>query len=87
MTKKVAAERVAVRCVLWGGNANNGTNDGFAYANSNNAPSNANTNVGSRISYTVKVKTSSRNPAPWQKTTYIHKVLVGAKAVERSECV
>ena len=67
MTKKVAAERVAVRCVLWGGNANNGTNDGFAYANSNNAPSNANTNVGSRISYTVKRKNVQPQPCPLAK--------------------
>lgn len=29
-------------------NANNGANSGFAYANSNNAPSNTNANIGSR---------------------------------------
>lgn len=33
---------------MLGGNANNGTNAGFVYVNSNNAPSNANTNIGSR---------------------------------------
>lgn len=31
-----------------GGNANNGTNDGFAYVNSDNTPSVANANIGSR---------------------------------------
>ncbi len=35
--------------VLFGGNANNGSNAGFTYANSNNAPSNANANIGSRL--------------------------------------
>ena len=36
------------RGVLFGGNANNGANAGLAYANSNNAPSNTNANIGSR---------------------------------------
>lgn len=36
-----------------GGNANNGTNDGFAYVNSNNTPSNANANIGSRLYWKV----------------------------------
>lgn len=35
--------------VLFGGNANNGANAGFAYANSNNTPSNSNTNIGSHL--------------------------------------
>lgn len=35
--------------VLFGGNANNGANCGFLYANTNNAPSNANANIGSRL--------------------------------------
>lgn len=34
---------------ILGGNANNGANDGFAYANVNNAPTNANANIGSRL--------------------------------------
>ena len=35
--------------LLFGGNANNGANAGFAYANSNNAPSNTNANIGSHL--------------------------------------
>lgn len=35
--------------LLLGGNANNGANDGLSYANSNNAPSNTNANIGSRL--------------------------------------
>ena len=35
-----------VRSVRFGGNWNNGSNDGFSYANANNAPSNANANYG-----------------------------------------
>ena len=34
--------------LIWGGNANNGANCGLAYANSNNAWSNSNANIGSR---------------------------------------
>ncbi len=34
--------------VLWGGNANNGSNAGLGYANTNNAFSNSNANIGSR---------------------------------------
>ena len=33
----------------FGGNANNGANDGFAYANTNLTPANANANYGSRL--------------------------------------
>lgn len=33
---------------LWGGNANNGSNSGLAYVNSNNDFSNANSNIGAR---------------------------------------
>lgn len=35
--------------VLFGGNANNSANAGLAYANSNNTPSNSNTNIGSHL--------------------------------------
>ena len=35
--------------VLFSGNANNGANAGFVYANSNNTPSNANANIGSHL--------------------------------------
>nr|DAI22996.1 MAG TPA: hypothetical protein [Caudoviricetes sp.] len=37
-----------LRGVLFGGNANNSSNAGFSYANSNNTPSNTNANIGSR---------------------------------------
>nr|DAU55238.1 MAG TPA: hypothetical protein [Caudoviricetes sp.] len=35
--------------VLFSGNANNGANCGFGYANSNNVPSNTNANIGSHL--------------------------------------
>jgi hypothetical protein len=37
--------------LIVGGNANNGANAGFAYSNTNNAPSNANTNIGSQLCF------------------------------------
>ena len=37
--------------VLFSGNANNGANAGFAYANSNNTPSNTNANIGSHLCF------------------------------------
>ena len=37
------------RGVLFSGNANNGANAGFVYANSNNTPSNTNANIGSHL--------------------------------------
>ena len=36
------------RLLMFGGNANNGANDGIVYSNSNNAFSNTNSNIGSR---------------------------------------
>lgn len=36
---------------IFGGNANNGTNAGLAYVNSNNTPSNTNSNIGSHLSF------------------------------------
>lgn len=41
----------SLRCVLFGGNASDGSDAGFAYAHSNFAPSNAHTTVGSRLCY------------------------------------
>lgn len=38
----------SLRGVHFGGNANNATNAGFVYSNTNNAPSNTNANIGSR---------------------------------------
>jgi hypothetical protein len=40
-------------CVFVSGNANNGANAGFGYANTNNAPSNANANIGTQLCYVV----------------------------------
>ena len=42
--------------VLWGGNSNNGANDGLAYVNANNAPSNSNANIGSHHVYNCDKK-------------------------------
>ena len=41
---------------LWGGNANNGTNCGLGYSNSNNDFSISNTNYGARLTYKVIVE-------------------------------
>ena len=35
--------------MLFGGNANNGTNAGLTYANTNNTASNTNANIGSQL--------------------------------------
>ena len=40
-----------LRGVLFGGDANNGASAGFAYANTNYAPSATYTNVGSRLCF------------------------------------
>lgn len=42
-----------LRGVLFGGNANNGSNAGFVYSNSNNVPSNANANIGSHLCISI----------------------------------
>lgn len=39
------------RGLHFGGNANNGSNAGSAYANANNAPSNTNANIGSHLCF------------------------------------
>lgn len=70
--------------LLFGGNANNGANCGFAYANTNNAPSNANTNIGSRL-YLHKKRKQDNGLASWQKIYELEKVLVAAPVVWESE--
>lgn len=40
---------------MFSGDANNGANAGFAYANVNNAPSNTNANIGSQLCLFLKV--------------------------------
>lgn len=47
-------------CLLVSGNANNGANAGLRNANTNNTPSNANTNIGAQLS--VKFKTTVALP-------------------------
>lgn len=69
----------SLRGVYWGGNANNSANAGFAYANSNNEPSNTNANIGSQLSFLKKIKIqfASSSLAPWQKMTFSIRLLVG----------
>jgi hypothetical protein len=65
-------KKVGCSCgVLFGGNANNSANAGFSYANSNNTPSNTNTNIGSHLWFSkVKNKIKGSNDlAAWQKMT------------------
>lgn len=50
------------RAVLVSGNANNGTAAGLAYANTNNAASNANANIGSRLRSENSERTGCK---PW----------------------
>lgn len=44
-------KRLCVARVLSGGNANNGSNAGLGYSNTNNVPTNANANVSSQLCY------------------------------------
>lgn len=69
----------SLRGVYWGGNANNSANAGFAYANSNNEPSNTNANIGSQLSFLKKIKIQFASPslASWQKMTFSIRLLVG----------
>ena len=55
----------SLRAVLFGGNANNGANAGFAHSNSKNDPSNTNANIGSRLNLTpFSKKNIKRIPRP-----------------------
>lgn len=54
--------------VLFSGNANNGANAGFVYANSNNTPSNTNANIGSHLCL-EEIDGRSDNPIDRQGTT------------------
>ncbi len=62
--KKKRKMKVGRSCgVLFSGNANNGANAGFAYANSNYTPSNTNANIGSHLCYTgYMLETLERRP-------------------------
>lgn len=57
---------------LFSGNANNGSNAGCSYSNSNNAPSNANANIGSQLCLFLAPKTLPT----WQKINNSKAVLV-----------
>ncbi len=63
------------RGVLFGGNANNSANAGFANANSNNTPSNANTNIGSQLCLRTK-RLWNDGLASWRKISELGNVLV-----------
>ena len=47
----IPASGTVLRGVLFGGNARNGASAGFGFAYSNNAPSDADANVGSRLCF------------------------------------
>lgn len=64
---------VAPLGVLFGGNANNGSNAGFVYANSNNTPSTTNANIGSHLYFSIIILyMGSGDRASWQKIS-LHK--------------
>ena len=50
----IISESSVLRTVGFGGNANDGSNAGLVYLNSNNAPSDANANYGSRQYFIIK---------------------------------
>ena len=61
---------------LFGGNSNNGSNCGLAYANSNNAWSNANSNISAR--HTLSKNYKSVSTASWEITRLPRTSAVGA---------
>ena len=81
-------ETVGRSCgVLFSGNANNGANAGFAYANSNNTPSNTNTNIGSHLCYNrlLSVKRGAATVPLGKRFQVTRKVLVGTPLVSATE--
>jgi hypothetical protein len=64
--------------VLFGGNANNSANAGFAYANTNNTPSLTNTNVSSQLCLEIY---KSKDRGSCQKTKMLNRVLVGVTKI------
>lgn len=75
--------------VLFGGNANNGANCGFVYSNSNNAPSNTNANIGSRLYFSILLNNKNIKDATTlplgKKFQTIPTVLVGNPFVSDTE--
>lgn len=65
--------------VLFGGSANNGSNAGLSYSNSNNSPANSNANIGSQLGCFFERMWSR---ASWRKINNSMCVLV-AKATIR----
>lgn len=68
------------RALHVGGNANNGSNAGLVYSNTNNAASNTNANIGSQLSFFLKVVTDL---GPCQKITNVYKCVLVAPAKTR----
>ena len=52
----ISGGSAGARLVIFGGNVNNGLNDGVGYANVNNTLGNANANIGCRLSGKVNLK-------------------------------
>jgi hypothetical protein len=60
------------KLVLWGGNANNGSQCGLAYGNSNNAFSNSNANYGARHTLIHdRAKALLQTPSPQTLTLHV----------------
>jgi hypothetical protein len=72
-------KKVGCSCgLLFGGNANNRANAGFGYANSNNTPSNSNTNISSHLWFSkVKNKIKEQRPRLLAEDDNLKWVLVG----------
>lgn len=74
--------------VLFSGNANNGANAGFAYANSNNTPSNTNANIGSHLCFRMSERQRYKGAAALplgRKIQVTRKGLVGTPVVWATE--
>ena len=69
------------RGVHFGGSANNGANAGFVYANSNNAPSNSNANIGSRHYFFKDKNIKGQRPCHLAKKVNIKTELVEMSVV------
>ena len=77
--------------VLFSGNANNSANAGLAYADSTNAPSNTNANIGSHLCFKIGFDNMKQNkrmtalPLGKKIQANLLKVLVGAPVVWATE--
>lgn len=66
------------KVVVPSGNANDGGKAGFGYANANNAPSNTNTNIGSRLYFLRKNNNGTATAPLGEKSRIPTRVPVGA---------